>query len=602
MASKRRHALARVDLLLLAVACYTSRLAAAAAASEEDLCGLDCSSVYLEPSFRACMDAITSAPEAGLNTTQAVFPEDAAYNAARRTFNSRTLRSPAAVFYAHATADVAAAVKCAHAWGLQISPAAGRQGFNGAAVQDGYLVIDVSNLTRTSVSGDQQTITVGAGNSNAMLQAAVHDANITEVGVPGGFCSFVGVSGWTLGGGYGLLGRYLGLGCDSVVEMEVVLSNGTVVTANSTSHADLLWASCGGGGGTFAIATSFTFRLSPLPNGGRLTSIKLDYAPEVNSSVAAFMRLQAWLPTMDRRYGWFFTFRTLDQPALELTGIFLGPLEEALQGLQDAGMLEDLDRRTAATPANSDVASRFPFGLKLKALDSYYDVAEQGALTWSEPTNIPVPTFGFRPPWGPESNWTASPANLAFMRDLMRGQKGLHLVGGPSYNVFMASQSRLTGLLPQEAVQEVAQYSRDMWDDCVAGSGASASCTLIVSGHVLGGAYSARPANATAYPHRSKYLIMDATISIPTALTRVVPTSLLATSTQLTDQFLRVLKPFLGSPSAAYVNYQLPAFQGWQVGFFGGNYERLQDIKGRYDPLGLFDKPFTVQGMAAGAR
>lgn len=47
------------------------------------------------------------------------------------------------------------------------------------------------------------------------------------------------------------------------------------------------------------------------------------------------------------------------------------------------------------------------------------------------------------------------------------------------------------------------------------------------------------------------------------------------------------------------MGYQLPAFEGWQRGYFAHNYERLQQIKAKYDPAGLFDKPFTVQGSAA---
>ena len=36
---------------------------------------------------------------------------------------------------------------------------------------------------------------VGAGNSNIMVQAALHDAGITDGAIPSGVCSFVGVSG-----------------------------------------------------------------------------------------------------------------------------------------------------------------------------------------------------------------------------------------------------------------------------------------------------------------------------------------------------------------------------------------------------------------------
>lgn len=43
---------------------------------------------------------------------------------------------------------------------------------------------------------------------------------------------------------------------------------------------------------------------------------------------------------------------------------------------------------------------------------------------------------------------------------------------------------------------------------------------------------------------------------------------------------------------------QVPWAQHWQRGFWGSNYERLQRIKAAVDPLGLFDKPLTVQGAA----
>lgn len=69
---------------------------------------------------------------------------------ARRTFNSRVLRWPAATVYARTAADVAAAVACAQRHAVPVSPAAGRQGLLGGAVQDGALTIDVTALTKAS--------------------------------------------------------------------------------------------------------------------------------------------------------------------------------------------------------------------------------------------------------------------------------------------------------------------------------------------------------------------------------------------------------------------------------------------------------------------
>lgn len=40
----------------------------------------------------------------------------------------------------------------------------------------------------------------------------------------------------TQGGGFGLLGRYAGLACDSLVGLEMVLANGTVVKANKSER------------------------------------------------------------------------------------------------------------------------------------------------------------------------------------------------------------------------------------------------------------------------------------------------------------------------------------------------------------------------------
>lgn len=49
--------------------------------------------------------------------------------------------------------------------------------------------------------------------------------------MPAGGCPYVGAGGYFTGGGLGIPGRYLGLHCDSVVGLEAVLANGSVVHA-----------------------------------------------------------------------------------------------------------------------------------------------------------------------------------------------------------------------------------------------------------------------------------------------------------------------------------------------------------------------------------
>jgi FAD/FMN-containing dehydrogenase len=52
-------------------------------------------------------------------------------------------------------------------------------------------------------------------------------------------------------------------GVDNVIELNVVTSAGEYLTVNSHSHPDLFWALRGGGGGTYGIVTSVTYRTHP---------------------------------------------------------------------------------------------------------------------------------------------------------------------------------------------------------------------------------------------------------------------------------------------------------------------------------------------------
>src|SRR6266704_1004052 len=73
----------------------------------------------------------------------------------------------------------------------------------------------------------------------------------------------VRVGGLTLGGGIGYLSRTLGLTIDNLLGIDMVLADGSFVTASAQEHADLFWA-VRGGGGNFGVVTSFLLQLHPI--------------------------------------------------------------------------------------------------------------------------------------------------------------------------------------------------------------------------------------------------------------------------------------------------------------------------------------------------
>jgi len=80
-----------------------------------------------------------------------------------------------------------------------------------------------------------------------------------------GSSSGVGVVGYTMGGGFGWLGRKYGFVADSVREAEVVNVEGELLKASAQQNADLFWG-LKGGGGNFGKVTSLEFCLYPVTN------------------------------------------------------------------------------------------------------------------------------------------------------------------------------------------------------------------------------------------------------------------------------------------------------------------------------------------------
>lgn len=110
-----------------------------------------------------------------------------------------------------------------------------------------------------SVDATNKTVAFGGGCLWADVDDALWPHSLATVG---GTVSHTGVGGLILHGGFGFLSGLHGLAIDCLLSIEVVLVDGTTVTASETENSDLFWA-MRGAGSSFGVATSFTSRVFP---------------------------------------------------------------------------------------------------------------------------------------------------------------------------------------------------------------------------------------------------------------------------------------------------------------------------------------------------
>ncbi|HSS68228.1 MAG TPA: FAD-binding oxidoreductase [Nocardioidaceae bacterium] len=167
---------------------------------------------------------------------------------------------PLAVVECTSAADVSAAIQFAKHQKLKCRPKAGGHSYVGASSLKGGMVIDVSRITKASYDASTKIATIGAGKQlyNAHSALANHGRTI-----PTGTCPTVAAAGLTLGGGLGIASRQFGLTCDQLAGLTMVTADGKKKTVNASQHADLFWASQGGGGGNLGIVTTMRYHTQP---------------------------------------------------------------------------------------------------------------------------------------------------------------------------------------------------------------------------------------------------------------------------------------------------------------------------------------------------
>jgi FAD/FMN-containing dehydrogenase len=270
-------------------------------------------------------------------------PDDLAYEEARRIWNGLIDRRPALIVRCTGAADVVDAVTFARDHDLLLSIKGGGHNVAGNALNDGGLVVDLSQMRGVHVDPSTRTVRVQGG---ATWGDTDRETQLFGLAVPGGVVSTTGVAGLTLHGGVGHLRRKYGLSLDNLLSVDIVTADGVLRRASASENEDLFWAARGAGS-NFGVVTSFEFQAHPvgpmvmvgaifyaLEDIQELLPAWRDYmasAPEELSSIALCWSVPPGEPFPPEHHG---------KPVLVVAGAYAGSVEEGepvVQPLRELG-------------------------------------------------------------------------------------------------------------------------------------------------------------------------------------------------------------------------------------------------------------------------
>ncbi|WP_051795026.1 FAD-binding oxidoreductase [Kibdelosporangium aridum] len=452
-----------------------------------------------------------------------VLPGDDGYAVASRSyFGNFDDVQPRGVVYCQNTADVQTALRFAQDADIRTVVRSGGHSTGGYSTSRG-MILDVSRLNQVTLSSpDRASVGPGTQSIDALAALAPHG-----FAVPNGNCPTVAAGGFLTGGGFGMLTRAAGMGCDRLLGAEVVLANGRRAYASADREPDLFWALRGGGGGNFGVVTRYDVRPIPVR---RMVNFVLvfswDQAPAV---IDAFSR---WIVGKPDELATALLLRLPNAdpkavPDVAVGGGWLGVPADVERHL------DELIALVGKPPANRIV----------------FDLDYQTTMMQR---------------WGCATYSTAE-----------------------CHQIFPGTE----GKLPREHYQRTRgrMFDRPMPSDGVAKmltafdqdrrAGQNRHLMLFA----LGGAVNRIGRRDTAYVHRSTQFYVDYAVSITTG-----PASRedRMAADNWVDRGFAAIDPY--SNGEAYQNFIDPLLPNWRRAYYGENYGRLAVVKHRYDPYRFF--------------
>ncbi|KAJ7829288.1 hypothetical protein B0H14DRAFT_3873097 [Mycena olivaceomarginata] len=274
-------------------------------------------------------------------------------------------RVPAVAVNATTVDDVQKALAFAFKRNLKVHIKNTGHDFLGRGLGPGSLMIWTHHFTsltfaknfkyKTGQSAGVPAVTVGPGNQWVDTYAFAAKNKVVVAGGIGALGSVGAGGGWPLGGGHNIISPHLGLGADNVLELDLVLPNGTFVTASPTSHPDLFWAARGGGGPSFGVSTRLVYKAHPI------TPLYASFFEALTATSDAFVQLldtyHAALPALsDAGWSGYYPFENGSYFAL----MYLLPNGNTTYGNATLGTFIQAARAIPGVTIKTDATTTYP--------------------------------------------------------------------------------------------------------------------------------------------------------------------------------------------------------------------------------------------------
>eukprot|EP01095_Lingulamoeba_sp_RSL-Kostka_P010987 TRINITY_DN4064_c0_g1_i1.p1 TRINITY_DN4064_c0_g1~~TRINITY_DN4064_c0_g1_i1.p1 ORF type:complete len:527 (-),score=103.97 TRINITY_DN4064_c0_g1_i1:126-1706(-) len=467
-----------------------------------------------------------------------VFPNNEEYLTDRLVWNQGIKQSsPICIIYCKNSDEVSKSVKFINqieTYNFNITVRSFSHDYEGYSVGTGTIVIDVSNIKGFKLEKKPSSVTIATFNVGYQAFEAYYLLSKEGYYFVGGSGANVGISGLTLGGGYGFLSRRFGMTSDSVVGAEMVLANSSIITVNETYNSDILYALKGGGNGNFGIITSISYIVHKIENNNKVCMYNAKW-DDINSKEDYKNIIDVWQNWSPYVNSNLTSQMNLYNNTISSVGLFIGSCTEL------STIVEPFLSNTTLVPTSSYQTYTF--------IDSVANLAGCG-----DPTNC-LKSLTQRPMASPHSSsWKGKSAYTYHNQSI--SDEGLDIIYyfmNPNYR--KCCGSNFGGIIMDAYGGKINEY----------------------------------PSNSSVFAHRNmgfhlQFLLYWDYHNISQSLV----------AKNWVSTFYNTLKPYL-VPDAAYRNYIDNDLPNWQYQYYGNNYDFLQKMKLYLDPTNRFYFSQSVQ-------